>query len=114
MRHEGSGWDRSFFIVKECTNKDGVFKSEVVEWFNRDPELDKYQDWTSYSKVKCFKALADSLGYEINAGQPRRQRKNPKTEVMEDTFVLSKPTPTACNTSTYALKKDARALTQKG
>ena len=82
------------FIVKDCTQKDGVFKSEVVEFFKRDPELYKYHDWQPYSLVKCFKALADSLGYEINAGQPRRQRKNPETMMMEDTFVLSKPTPT--------------------
>ncbi len=84
----------SAFIIKAGTNKDGVFRSDVIDFFRSDLELLKYHEWGPHSKLKMFQELADSLGYEINGGQSRRQRINPKTNMKEDTYVLSKPTQT--------------------
>ena len=70
----------------ECT------KTQVLETFDREMELEYCKDWKSNWKTRRVKEVAAGLGYQVNPGRLNGRYQQEINGKHEDCFVLVKPT----------------------
>ena len=79
-------------FIEEVVMSGGEFtKTQVLETFDREIELEYCKDWKSNWKTRRFKEVAAGLGYQVNPGRLNGRYQQVINGKHEDCFVLVKP-----------------------